>query len=105
MGRNVELQKQRQREWYQQNKQRIIDGSSRRRKEAVEFVKELKSKPCMDCGNSLPPVCMDYHHVRGEKKYEINRMTRITVSKKLILEEIAKCDLLCANCHRQRHFA
>lgn len=103
MGRDIELQKQRQREWYQKNKKQIRDASTARRRELVSFVKALKDKPCVDCGGSFPSICMDFDHVRGEKRYEISRMTRITVSKELILEEIAKCELVCANCHRLRH--
>lgn len=43
---------------------------------------------------------MDYDHVRGEKIKDISDMW--AGDKDLILAEIAKCDLVCANCHRIR---
>ena len=63
------------------------------------FLAELKDKPCMDCGGRFPAVCMDFHHRNGDgKKFSFG-----TRSKALVLEEIKKCDLICANCHRLRH--
>lgn len=69
------------------------------------WMAELKNKPCMDCGNRYPPWCMDYDHRdgttklhRGVSDMSSNRLS----SKRMILEEIAKCDLVCANCHRTR---
>lgn len=67
-------------------------------------LQELKTKPCIDCGNSFPPVCMDFDHVRGEKKYNVGAMAYSTRSWELILEEISKCDLVCSNCHRIRSY-
>jgi hypothetical protein len=61
---------------------------------------KLKSAPCMDCGNSFPPECMDFDHARGEKAFGIgpNRGMRI----ERLMVEVAKCDLVCSNCHRIR---
>ena len=70
--------------------------------ELIEWVNEMKSKPCMDCGNTFPPVCMDFDHVRGGKVMSITRMVHGASSRDRILEEIAKCDLVCSNCHRIR---
>jgi hypothetical protein len=54
----------------------------------------------MDCKGSFDPVCMDWDHVRGEKLFNIaNDYTR---SLQTLLVEIAKCDLICSNCHRLR---
>lgn len=62
---------------------------------------DAKNVPCYDCGKVFPTVCMDFDHVRGIKKFTIgNSKTR---SAKSILEEIAKCDVVCSNCHRIRH--
>lgn len=61
---------------------------------------ELKSAPCMDCGQTFPPCCMDFDHVRGEKTRGVGNM--ITYNTKKFFEEISKCDLVCANCHRIR---
>jgi hypothetical protein len=58
----------------------------------------LKTQPCWDCDHKFPPECMDFDHVRGEKRFNIARIR--TVEK--LSEEIVKCDLVCANCHRIR---
>ena len=60
-----------------------------------------KAKPCMDCDGKFPPECMDFDHRPGEKKlFSVGVFKRIA-SKKLEAE-IAKCDLVCSNCHRIR---
>src|SRR5690349_12006022 len=61
-------------------------------------IKELKNKPCMDCGKFYPPYVMDFDHVRGEKKFDLSRLS----GKAVTLKEITKCELVCANCHRIR---
>ena len=71
----------------------------RRRK---DFVESLKAAPCMDCKNSFPVECMDFDHVRGVKLGCISEMVADGTGREKILAEIAKCDLVCANCHRIR---
>ena len=61
---------------------------------------KLKEAPCLDCGQVFSPCCMDFDHVRGEKLLDISQM--FTSSWTKVLEEVAKCDLVCANCHRVR---
>ena len=70
-----------------------------------EFLASVKAGPCADCGHTYPPVVMDFDHVpeRGVKLRAIARMW--SRSKEAIVAEIAKCDLVCANCHRLRTWA
>jgi hypothetical protein len=64
-------------------------------------VAPYKDVPCMDCGNKFPSECMDFdHREEGEKFKDISRMGTYSMEK--ILEEIVKCDVVCANCHRIR---
>ena len=63
---------------------------------------EIKSNPCVDCGNKFDACCMDFDHVRGEKVYNIGSMFAHHYSKDLIEAELAKCELVCSNCHRIR---
>jgi len=64
-------------------------------------VSELKAnKPCADCGRILAPVAMDFDHVRGLKFREVSAMQNFAWPR--VLAEIAKCELVCANCHRIR---
>lgn len=66
-------------------------------------VRKIKSSTaCADCGGIFPPVCMDFDHVRGIKRADISYMVQKTYTWTVIEEEIAKCELVCANCHRIR---
>jgi len=59
----------------------------------------LTEHPCVDCGNSDPRV-LEFDHVRGVKKYNVSEMQNQRHTVKALFEEIAKCDVRCANCHR-----
>jgi hypothetical protein len=60
-----------------------------------------KNKPCMDCGGTFPFECMDFDHVRGTKLGNLNKLFT-GAAMETILAEIAKCELVCSNCHRIR---
>lgn len=66
------------------------------------YIQDLKSRtPCMDCKESYPYYVMDFDHVRGRKHKNVMELIP-TLSKKKIDEEIAKCEIVCSNCHRVR---
>lgn len=95
------------RAWRERNKEYVrqdaVARTKRKRKENFEYVKKLKeSQPCMDCNKFFPHVAMDYDHVRGEKVREVAELVRRTASFRTIDAEIAKCELVCSNCHRIR---
>ncbi len=68
----------------------------------------LKNKPCLDCGRTFPPECMDFDHINpATKSFTISYRVvscgcKSEKAKETILAEIAKCRLICANCHRIR---
>lgn len=81
----------------------IIEGNRQLRAKKVAHVRALKeASPCVDCSVSYPFYVMDFDHVRGQKIGSISRMLNANLSLGTILEEIQKCDLVCANCHRER---
>jgi hypothetical protein len=57
--------------------------------------------PCVDCGEG-DPVVLHFDHVRGVKAAGIAQMMRAFRPWTEILEEIAKCEVRCANCHMRR---
>jgi hypothetical protein len=72
-------------------------------KAAKAFMVEIKSGPCVDCGEKFDTCCMDFDHKDGSKKrFNIGTMFAHHYSMDLIKEELAKCELVCANCHRIR---
>jgi len=77
-------------------------SSLKRARERREWLNSLKEGvPCHDCGNTYPPYVMDYDHRDPTQK--VRGVTNMLMySEANILAEIAKCDLVCANCHRIR---
>ena len=72
------------------------------RTELLLFVRAyLLEHPCTDCGER-DPVVLEFDHVRGVKAGNVSTMMREPVTLKRLQEEIAKCDVRCANCHRRR---
>ena len=70
----------------------------------AQYLKDLKEKnPCMDCKVSYPYYMMDFDHVRGTKHSNVAELIN-TLSKKRLDEEIAKCEIVCSNCHRARTY-
>src|SRR5690349_8248608 len=62
-----------------------------------ELVLKIRKAPCHDCGGRFPVVCMDLHHLR-KKSFTIAHSYNRSIAT--LEKEIAKCIVLCANCHR-----
>jgi len=88
-------------EHYAKNKSYYIDKADRRYKDFQSRVDKLKDVPCADCGGRWPPVGMDFDHLR-DKEIEVSRLVQRAGSWKKILDEIGKCEIVCAACHRVR---
>ncbi len=62
----------------------------------------VKAIPCADCGKSYPRCVMDFdHRDPSQKRFTIGRHPA-GASLAALMEEIAKCDVVCSNCHRVR---
>jgi hypothetical protein len=111
---NRQAQKEAQQRWYARNKERIDNRRkekreeiNRRNRERIEEKRErirrLKEESsCSDCDQQYPYYVMDYDHCRGSKIAGLARLVGAGVSWEFLAAEIAKCDLVCANCHRER---
>ena len=60
----------------------------------------LLTHPCVDCGES-DPVVLEFDHINGDKAEAIARLVVAAYGWQTIAEEIAKCEVRCANCHRR----
>lgn len=58
---------------------------------------------CERCGYHRNPAALDFHHRPGQKKTAPLSQMLKDHRWETILEELAKCELLCANCHREEH--
>jgi len=88
------------RKYYEANKAKFAARNKAKQQEFVAIIHTHKSKPCADCKVQYPYYVMDFDHL-GDKKFEISQRGNISSVKKL-LDEIAKCDVVCSNCHRTR---
>jgi hypothetical protein len=89
------------REHYQRNKLDYAVRSKEVRYRLRQFIKTLKeTTPCADCGVFYPSYVMDFDH-KFDKRALVSEMVSMGSMKKL-KEEIAKCDIVCSNCHRIR---
>ena len=72
-----------------------------RHQNQISLLEYLKCHPCVDCGNANPIVLEFDHREQAEKFATISSMIS-TTRWTTILDEISKCDVRCANCHRIR---
>jgi len=91
-------------EHYAANKQRYID-QARASKEALRrertryLLDFFKTHPCVDCGEN-DPIVLEFDHL-GEKAFTIGAKL-VQFAWQTVLDEIEKCEVVCANCHRRR---
>jgi hypothetical protein len=92
-------------EHYAANRQRYIEAAGvRKQRLGVERTRYLleyfEANPCADCGE-VDPVVLEFDHLRNDKAFNIGEGLRYRRWQD-ILDEIQKCDVVCANCHRRR---
>ncbi len=95
---------------YVQNKEsylkRVGDNNRLRKKDIRSFYWLQKDKPCTDCGVKYQPWIMHFDHLDAtEKEKDVSKLAgNRAANKNRILAEIAKCELVCANCHADRTY-
>jgi hypothetical protein len=93
-------------EWARKNVQNPSENTkkiARYRSRGRDFLSRFKvAAGCKDCGYNDKSEALDFDHVRGEKEFDISQRVHYPISR--IKAEIAKCEVVCANCHRIRTF-
>ena len=102
----LECSRQMGRRYYGSGKKRTLErkkqNNSRYRERNKRIIEEAKKgRLCLYCVED-DPCCLDFHHL-GNKKYSIADMPNLCVSEETLKAEIAKCELICSNCHRKLH--
>lgn len=83
------------------NKRRYLNNIKYRNRNR-KFINSLKKK-CFDCNRKYPSYVLDFDHRDPKlKSFMISHAVERAYSLEVIKSEIAKCDLVCANCHRIR---
>ena len=98
---NIELNKR----WYREHPEarpKRMDGYAKRRYRelAMQIYEYLLDHPCVDCGEP-DPVVLEFDHLR-DKVWNISAMVNRKMPWAKVAAEIAKCEVVCANCHRRR---
>lgn len=102
-GGNQSLRRQYDRTCVVCDQERSLRRSSERQVHHRAELDRIKvSRGCADCGYNAHAAALDFDHLPGSQK-------RIGVARMHawfrwddVLEEIEKCEVVCANCHRVR---
>lgn len=94
------------REHYQKNKQSYKEDALNRRwqirRNALDFLMEYAKTGCTQCGEK-DFVVLEFDHIDpSTKKHNISTMVSQGTSIRKLKEELDKCQILCANCHRRK---
>ena len=86
--------------YYQERKAAILKRGAARKSRDREHLYVIKLQPCLDCAKTFDPVCLDFDHVRGQKRRDLSSL--VGYAPHVLAEELRKVELVCANCHRSR---
>jgi hypothetical protein len=76
--------------------------TTKRIQDILDYIKQCKTK-CVYCSESHP-ACLDFHHRNpNEKSFGMGKAHLCQRSLDTVKTEIAKCDIVCSNCHRKFH--
>ena len=89
--------------YYADNRDYFIVKAKNQKKRKREWFERIKADmKCQQCGTNHPAT-LDFHHHEDNKLFTVSEgLDRY--SEKKMLDEIAKCEVLCANCHRIHHW-
>lgn len=89
--------------WYLENREKVLQSTRENVKRHREKWWEFKSKlKCEKCGFSHP-AAIDFHHPEAKGDTKVSKYISHKQWKRAY-EEAAKCQILCANCHRIFHY-
>lgn len=102
--RDLEAERLASQRHYAANPEYYRDRNRRTKIRKREYVREVRSQPCTDCRESFPWYVMEFDHVPGRGEKLFNLGNPVSYGMNQIKNEIAKCDVVCANCHRERTY-
>lgn len=88
---------------YADRRQYLIAAVNKRRKKIRQLAIEYKNGKCGNCGYNRCIEALEFHHADSSGKYFSISEKGYTRSWNKVREELDKCVLLCANCHREIH--
>lgn len=94
-----EYHRQKSKDHYQKYKAKYNERNQGQKMRTKALLLEAKKGGCIQC-SEMEPACLDFHHL-GDKDKTVSQMRGM--SDERVLDEIAKCVIVCANCHRKIH--
>ena len=96
------------REYYRRNREHLLRKQKEKNRRLAKRKRQWlagikKTLECERCGENHPATLTFHHKDSSEKDFEIGNAIVLGYSKKRILAEIEKCEVLCANCHAIEH--
>lgn len=86
--------------------------SKKYRGKLYAIIESYKDRPCAHCDREFPPCAMDLHHRDpAQKTFNLSQFATTCYSapgmsrEEVLRAELAKCDVVCATCHRIHHGA
>jgi hypothetical protein len=90
--------------YYRRNRTKELGRVRSRQAATRDFLRRRRKQPCADCGRTYLPHQMDFdHRDPSQKTSTVSRMIGRAGTGR-IMAEVAKCDIVCANCHRDRTY-
>ena len=85
-------------------KEKTRQRAKDKRGKITKALQEIRQNtPCTDCKENYPYWVMEFDHL-GNKSFTIGQYYNYTQSMEKVMEEVAKCEVVCANCHKTRTY-
>lgn len=108
--RDKEKQREYARRHYEVNREKMKTRAVESKKKQVQLLRDYvtrykEERPCVDCDKSYPHYVMDLDHCNGKKITNVSTAIYRGWSLERLKQEIAKCEIRCANCHRIKTYS
>lgn len=104
--RRPEYYRAQQRKWLHKRAESAAITRFKRSQKVREFLQHLKeTTPCADCGKLYPHYMMEFDHREesGRAENGHRKVSELTTQRwAIVIDEIGRCDVVCANCHSAR---
>ena len=101
-----ECEKKRDKQYYQESltrKANVLENTKNQKIRNAVIVAQYRESGCKKCGDKRSYV-LDFHHRDSTTKNETINYLMKSGGEQTLLNELKKCDVLCANCHREFHY-
>lgn len=103
-SKEIEQRRATWRAHYARNKEKYYQLNIRKRQKLKDWYDSIKANLQCPCGENHP-ACLAFHHRDpSQKEFNLAECVNKNYSKKKILAEMEKCDVLCHNCHSKLHW-